>query len=158
MLEYYGMETNVTQLMSLSYLRKHNGETLIFDETISDWGSETGSPGVAAAVASQLSDLSLTSVTSADLEHSTSSHPPQESYAPKQHHKSFIRPSTTHPHLRGIKKCDPVARYHEFRQIWDSHKPPGEKSRNDLRWHIREQLLHQDLPLYEVRGAILWGL
>jgi len=34
---WYG--TNVTYLMSLSYLRKHNGETLIFDETISDWGS-----------------------------------------------------------------------------------------------------------------------
>ena len=30
-----------------------------------------------------------------------------------------------------------VGRYHEWRQLWDSHKVPGEKSRNDLRWHIR---------------------
>ena len=28
-------------------------------------------------------------------------------------------------------------RYHEFREIWDTQKPPGEEPRHTLRWHIR---------------------
>ncbi|KAL5463222.1 hypothetical protein EMCRGX_G032101 [Ephydatia muelleri] len=60
--------------------------------------------------------------------------------------RSFIRPLTTHPHLRGIRKCDPVNRYHEFRQMWEMYRAPEEQPRNKLRWHIREQLLQQDAP------------
>ncbi len=48
-----------------------------------------------------------------------------------------IRPPLSHPHTRGLRKSDPVTKYHEFRQIWETHKAPGEKSRNNLRWHIR---------------------
>ena len=123
----------------LSCARKRNGETLIFDESISDWGSgeffvfiaplfqplshtlthahthtthththththyththtthththythtpEAGSPRIVTGVASQLSNLSLTSVTSTDTEHSTLS-AQEETHAPKQQHKS----------------------------------------------------------------------
>ena len=48
-----------------------------------------------------------------------------------------IRPPLSHPHTRGLRKSDPVARYHEFRQVWETYKAPGEKNRNNLRWHIR---------------------
>ncbi|XP_019856698.1 PREDICTED: uncharacterized protein LOC105314092 isoform X2 [Amphimedon queenslandica] len=74
---------------------------------------------------------------------------PALSIPPQRQLKSFIRPAFTHPHTRGIRKNDPVQRYHEFRQMWESQKPPGEKKRNSLRWHIKEQMLCQDvLPLY----------
>lgn len=50
---------------------------------------------------------------------------------------SVIRPPLSHPHTRGLRKSDPVTRYHEFRQVWETYKAPGEKNRNGLRWHIR---------------------
>ena len=50
---------------------------------------EAGSPGIAMGVASQLSNLSLTSVTSTDTEHSTLS-AQEETHAPKQQHKSCV--------------------------------------------------------------------
>ena len=48
---------------------------------------EAGSPRIVTGVASQLSNLSLTSVTSTDTEHSTLS-AQEETHAPKQQHKS----------------------------------------------------------------------
>lgn len=48
-----------------------------------------------------------------------------------------IRPPTSHPHTRGLKKNDPVNRYHQFQHLWASYKPPGERARNSLRWSIR---------------------
>lgn len=60
--------------------------------------------------------------------------------------KSFIRPLMEHPHTRNLKKTDPVAKYFQYKQDWDSFKPPGEKNRKELRWYIREQMFYQHHP------------
>ncbi|XP_051528030.1 centriolar and ciliogenesis-associated protein HYSL1 isoform X1 [Myxocyprinus asiaticus] len=60
--------------------------------------------------------------------------------------KSFIRPVFDHPHTRNLKKTDPVAKYFQYKQDWEMFKPPGEKSRKELHWAIREQLLYQPPP------------
>uniref|UniRef100_A0A671PLW9 Hydrolethalus syndrome protein 1 homolog n=1 Tax=Sinocyclocheilus anshuiensis TaxID=1608454 RepID=A0A671PLW9_9TELE len=60
--------------------------------------------------------------------------------------KSFIRPLFDHPHTRNLKKTDPVAKYFQYKQDWEMFKPPGEKSRKELHWAIREQLMYQPPP------------
>ncbi|XP_026130463.1 FK506-binding protein 5-like, partial [Carassius auratus] len=60
--------------------------------------------------------------------------------------KSFIRPMFDHPHTRNLKKTDPVAKYFQYKQDWEMFKPPGEKSRKELHWAIREQLMYQPPP------------
>ena len=44
-----------------------------------------------------------------------------------------------------MSKCVYVIslRYHEFREIWDTQKPPGEEPRHTLRWHIRVSCIPQ---------------
>ncbi|XP_078000967.1 centriolar and ciliogenesis-associated protein HYLS1-like [Glandiceps talaboti] len=59
--------------------------------------------------------------------------------------RSFIRPSSAHPHTQNLRKTDPVTRYHLYRQSWAVHRAPGEKSRKNLRWAVREQMLQQDV-------------
>ncbi len=61
---------------------------------------------------------------------------------------AVIRPFLVHPHLRGLKRCDPVARYHEFHRLWEAQRPPGEKTRNRLRWHIRVRRVEWWFHLY----------
>nr|XP_006817026.1 PREDICTED: hydrolethalus syndrome protein 1 homolog isoform X2 [Saccoglossus kowalevskii]XP_006817027.1 PREDICTED: hydrolethalus syndrome protein 1 homolog isoform X3 [Saccoglossus kowalevskii] len=58
--------------------------------------------------------------------------------------RSFIRPGTAHPHTKNLRKTDPVTRYHLYQQSWNSYKVPGEKNRKELRWAVREQMLHKD--------------
>lgn len=59
---------------------------------------------------------------------------------------SVIRPSTAHPRARGVRRSDPVARYQQYREFWEQIKPPGERPRNALRWHIK------------VRGHVTWDI
>ncbi|XP_064403982.1 centriolar and ciliogenesis-associated protein HYLS1-like [Halichondria panicea] len=126
------------RIVTRKVLRKCNGESRVFDESLSS--SAPGSP--AKELSRQLSELSLTSVTSSEGSVRGDGSRPHIC-------KSFIRPLLVQPHMKGLKKSDPVARYHEFHKLWEAQRPPGEKSRNRLRWHIREQLLHQDVPYYE---------
>ncbi|XP_035379298.1 hydrolethalus syndrome protein 1 homolog isoform X4 [Electrophorus electricus] len=60
--------------------------------------------------------------------------------------KSFIRPVMDHPHTRNLKKNDPVAKYFQYKQDWELFKAPGERSRKELHWAIREQLMYQPPP------------
>lgn len=46
---------------------------------------------------------------------------------------------------RGRHKGDPVARYHEYRRVWEKYKAPGEKSHAQLRWNVRAQMLRKDV-------------
>ncbi|XP_028313539.1 hydrolethalus syndrome protein 1 isoform X2 [Gouania willdenowi] len=57
--------------------------------------------------------------------------------------KSFIRPIMNQ---QTIKKSDPVARYFQYKQLWDMFKCPGEADRRALRWEIKEQLAYQPPP------------
>lgn len=61
----------------------------------------------------------------------------------------ILRPSE-HPHMRNVRKSDPVARYQQFRQSWCQQRAPGEKKHNQLRWNIREQMLAQDQVIEKV--------
>ncbi|XP_077426505.1 centriolar and ciliogenesis-associated protein HYLS1 isoform X4 [Vanacampus margaritifer] len=64
--------------------------------------------------------------------------------------KSFIRPLMTQP---TIKKMDPVARYFQYKQLWDEFKLPGERDHRELRWEIRERLAYQP-PAPKVRRSL----
>ncbi|KAK7930090.1 hypothetical protein WMY93_006485 [Mugilogobius chulae] len=57
--------------------------------------------------------------------------------------KSFIRPALG---PTGPKKTDPVAKYFQYKQLWDMFKMPGENDRKALRWEIRERLAYQPPP------------
>ena len=57
---------------------------------------------------------------------------------------SFIRPRTTDSRSKGIRKTDPVSRYHQFKLEWSSNKVPGEKMHKSLRWSTREQMLQYE--------------
>lgn len=61
---------------------------------------------------------------------------------------SVILRQPRHPHIKNIKKCDPVNRYQQFRESWDAQKAPGEKNHKDLRWNVRELMLEQEV-VYE---------
>ncbi|CAJ1054143.1 Hydrolethalus syndrome protein 1-like protein [Xyrichtys novacula] len=57
--------------------------------------------------------------------------------------KSFIRP-TRNQQTR--KKTDPVAKYFQYKQIWEMFKLPGETDRRALRQEIKDQLAYQPPP------------
>lgn len=45
-----------------------------------------------------------------------------------------------------IKKTDPVAKYFQYKQLWEMFKLPGESDRRALRQEIKEQLAYQPPP------------
>ncbi|XP_051239635.1 probable serine/threonine-protein kinase kinX isoform X1 [Dicentrarchus labrax] len=57
--------------------------------------------------------------------------------------KSFIRPVMTQ---QTIKKTDPVAKYFQYKQLWEMFKLPGENDRRTLRLDIKERLAYQPPP------------
>lgn len=142
-------------------LRKHNGESLVCDE--SNYSEDSDA---ASRLEERLADLRLSPSTQHDSENEdiTRSSDTQssegmsleafESYIrtmtrtrserdlrPKP--KSFIRPVPSQP---TIKKTDPVAKYFQYKQFWEMFKTPGETDRRDLRWEIRERLAYQPPP------------
>ncbi|CAI8048191.1 hypothetical protein GBAR_LOCUS26607 [Geodia barretti] len=142
-------ETPIIITRKRKTLRKVNGEARVFEESYS---SVETSPSV-GSVASGLAELSLTSLTPTDsssssdtsLSSSTSStsfssstlskdtrRPPHRTQC-----KSFIRPATANLYTGRLKKHDPVARYHYWKEVWEKEKFPGVESRNALRWQIR---------------------
>jgi len=47
-------------------------------------------------------------------------------------------------------KHDPVQRYHDYHAEWVKHPAPGEQKRLQLRWKVREYMMHRvDLPVLE---------
>ncbi|XP_070842489.1 uncharacterized protein hyls1 isoform X1 [Chaetodon trifascialis] len=57
--------------------------------------------------------------------------------------KSFIRPVLSQ---QTMKKTDPVAKYFQYKQLWDMYKLPGETDRRGLRLEIKERLAYQPPP------------
>lgn len=55
---------------------------------------------------------------------------------------SFIRLANSHPHTKNLMKCDPVSRFHQFNKEWQRGKVPGESGHSNLRWNVRERMLH----------------
>ncbi|KAK2180626.1 hypothetical protein NP493_435g02043 [Ridgeia piscesae] len=66
--------------------------------------------------------------------------------------KALIRPMTAEPHWRNIKKCDPVTRGELYRKSWQTHRAPGEKNHNGLRWSMREHMLQHDVVVEKQPG------
>jgi hydrolethalus syndrome protein 1 len=59
---------------------------------------------------------------------------------------SFIRPNTSDPHMRNIRKVDPVNKYHKYKEFWSTVKAPGEKSHKELRWEVKAQMMYKEEP------------
>ncbi|XP_022173113.1 uncharacterized protein LOC111035697 [Myzus persicae] len=41
------------------------------------------------------------------------------------------------------KRMDPVALHQYYQTEWQNHKVPGEKNHNELRWKIRQTMIHK---------------
>lgn len=146
-------------------LRKHKGQSLVCDESVYSEDS-----AAASCLEERLADLHLSSPAQRDFETEdedvTSQSDSQssetegvsfsafESYMrgmtraqsdgdlrPKP--KSFIRPVMSQ---QTIKKTDPVAKYFQYKQLWEMFKLPGEKDRRALRLEIKERLAYQPPP------------
>lgn len=149
------------RLIKRKVLRKHKGQSLVCDESIYSEDSEG-----ASCLEERLADLHLSTAAQRESENeeltSHSESPSSESLSdgayesyvrgmsrsqsdgdirPKP--KSFIRPSLG---PTGPKKTDPVAKYFQYKQLWDMFKLPGENDRKALRWEIRERLAYQPPP------------
>lgn len=144
-------------------LRKHKGRSLVCDESVYSEDSDA-----ASSLEERLAELQLSArqdsetenqdVTgqsdTRDSESEEISMSAFESYIrgmtqthsdgdlrPKP--KSFIRPVMNQ---QTIKKTDPVAKYFQYKQLWEMFKLPGEKDRRALRSEIKERLAYQPPP------------
>ncbi|XP_056228788.1 centriolar and ciliogenesis-associated protein HYLS1 isoform X2 [Seriola aureovittata] len=158
-------DTQGRRFIKRKVLRKHKGQTLVCDESIYSEDSDA-----ASCLEDRLAELHLSTspchgsetenedVTSQS--DSRSSEPDGisltafESYIrgmtrsqsdgdlrPKP--KSFIRPVMSQ---QTIKKTDPVAKYFQYKQLWEMFKLPGEKDRRALRLEMKERLAYQPPP------------
>ncbi|XP_077965918.1 uncharacterized protein LOC120335581 [Styela clava] len=131
--------------------KQQNGESAVFDESLVADGMNENSY--------RLHDISMDDMAvSYDRERLATMLPPRphtarplgrkadQEFIHDQPLPSYIRPNTVHPHTRNIKKSDPVNRYHQYRDVWNSIKAPGEKSHKDLRWEVKAQMLYKDEP------------
>ncbi|MEE6527791.1 hypothetical protein FKM82_029424 [Ascaphus truei] len=55
--------------------------------------------------------------------------------------KSFIRPPPDSLLQRYRQRSDPVCRYQEYKQSWDTLQGALERSRKEVRWGVREQMM-----------------
>ncbi|KAK5865405.1 hypothetical protein PBY51_019681 [Eleginops maclovinus] len=146
-------------------LRKHKGQSLVCDESVYSEDSDA-----ASFLEERLDDLRLSPSAQRDFETANEDASGQsdtqsseledgsmsafESYIrgmtraksdgdlrPKP--KSFIRPVMSQ---QTLKKTDPVAKYFQYKQLWEMFKLPGESDRRAIRMEIKEQLAYQPPP------------
>ncbi|XP_017287646.1 hydrolethalus syndrome protein 1 [Kryptolebias marmoratus] len=141
-------------------LRKHKGKSHVCDESVYSEGSD-----VSSCLEERMAGLDLSTSAQKDFEaeseNGTKSSDTDgtslsafESYIrgmtrsesdgdvrPKP--KSFIRPVLSQ---QTVKKTDPVAKYFQYKQIWEMFKLPGESDRKALRREIKERLAYQPPP------------
>ncbi|MBN3289066.1 HYLS1 protein, partial [Polypterus senegalus] len=156
-------------VMKRKVLRKQNGRVLVCDESTYSEGDSVSKleEGISAVQIGSEDDDSH--VDSEDTQSSRADYHRPERERPQSafqlyrrellrsadtdgsHHlnrpKSFIRPQLDHPHTRNIKKTDPVAKYFQYKQDWETFRPPGENDRKALRWGIKEQMLYKSQPV-----------
>lgn len=155
-------EPQERRLIKRKVLRKHEGQWQVCDESVHSEDSD----GANCCLEERLVDLHLSPSAQQDVEEveqeqdqndSHSSHTERSSLCAFQ---SYLTPTLTHEDLRpkpksfirptmsqqSIKKSDPVARYFQYKQIWDMFKCPGETDRRALRWEIKERLAYQPPP------------
>uniref|UniRef100_A0A1A8G1J0 Hydrolethalus syndrome 1 n=3 Tax=Nothobranchius korthausae TaxID=1143690 RepID=A0A1A8G1J0_9TELE len=154
-------ERQLRRFIKRKVLRKHEGKSLICDESDYSEGSDAVS-----LLEEQTAELDL-STSAQDVEgEGEGGSPPQISESddfslstvepyirvmtrsqsdgdvrPKP--KSFIRPVMSQ---QNIKKTDPVTKYHQYKKIWGTFNLPGETDRNALHMEIKEKLAYQPPP------------
>ncbi|KAK3748746.1 hypothetical protein QZH41_015690, partial [Actinostola sp. cb2023] len=107
-------------------LRRKNGEARVFDESFTS--TDSGSVGTDISdIEQQLRELPLHDLRyGLDDDDSVLQEPlgyrPWEGKHASGALPSYIRPSTSHPHTRKLKKCDPVNRYRQFSREWETTK------------------------------------
>ncbi|KAJ0033461.1 hypothetical protein NQD34_000568 [Periophthalmus magnuspinnatus] len=149
------------RLIKRKVLRKYKGQSLVCDESVYSEDSEG-----ASCLEERLADIHLSTSLRHKFENeelmSHSESPSSESLSEgafesyvrgmgRSHSDSDIRPkpkSFIRPTLgpTGPKKTDPVAKYFQYKQLWDMFKMPGENDRKALRWEVRERLAYQPPP------------
>ncbi|XP_061536299.1 centriolar and ciliogenesis-associated protein HYLS1 isoform X2 [Phycodurus eques] len=172
-------DTRGRHFIKRKVLRKREGQSLVCDESIYSQISDCST-----FLQDRLSALRLheaendkASVLSDDMEgvslstfgsfvtHSTQTSS-ESDFRTKP--KSFIRPVMTQ---QTFKKDDPVAKYFQYKQLWDGVSIPGERDHRELRWEIRERLAYQPpapkarrsyvansyvIPTEKKRSALRW--
>ncbi|XP_049577265.1 centriolar and ciliogenesis-associated protein HYLS1 isoform X4 [Syngnathus scovelli] len=147
-------DTRCKHFIKRKVLRKREGQSLVCDESIYSQDSDCSS-----SLSGRLSELRLheaendkASVAAGHMEEdslstfgsfTTSSTRSRSESDFRTKPKSFIRPILTQ---QTIKKEDPVARYFQYKQLWDELKLPGEQDHRKLRWEIRERLAYRQPP------------
>ncbi|XP_013416450.1 hydrolethalus syndrome protein 1 homolog [Lingula anatina] len=136
------------KMIKRKVLRKQDGHSVI-DESYTE--SEAGDLSV---LEERLSQLPLSDPDTASEDFTTQRRYPRRPYSSRDlysrmsnddpYQKSVIWPSEGNPHTKDLRKCDPVKRYHQFKQAWQQQKAPGEKKHKGLRWDVREQMLYHD--------------
>ncbi|XP_051239637.1 centriolar and ciliogenesis-associated protein HYSL1 isoform X2 [Dicentrarchus labrax] len=158
-------DTQLRRFVKRKVLRKHKGQSLVCDESVYSEDLDA-----ASCLEERLAELHLPTAAQrgfeTENEDATSQNDTQssgtegislsafESYIrgmtraqsdagvrPKP--KSFIRPVMTQ---QTIKKTDPVAKYFQYKQLWEMFKLPGENDRRTLRLDIKERLAYQPPP------------
>lgn len=76
----------------------------------------------------------------------TKQNPQFDAFTKPNQPPSFIRPNTSDPHMRNIRKVDPVNKYHKYKEFWSTVKAPGEKSHKELRWEVKAQMMYKEEP------------
>lgn len=184
-------DTQGRRFIKRKVLRKQNGHALVCDESVYSEDSDA-----ASCLEERLAELHLSTSPQRDFETEDEDVSGQsdgqssvsdalsmssfESYVrgmtraqshgdirPKP--KSFIRPVMS----QQKKKTDPVAKYFQYKQLWDLFKAPGEKDRRGLRLEIKERLAYQPpqpkprrvlvpntyiVPTEKKRSALRWEI
>lgn len=186
-------DTQGRHFIKRKVLRKHKGQSLVCDESVYSEDS-----GTASCLEERLAQLHLATSPeqespesdNEDLDDQSDTQTSEservslsafESYMkgmtrtksdgdirPKP--KSFIRPVMSQ---QTIKKTDPVAKYFQYKQLWEMFKLSGEKDRRALRSEIKQRLTYQPpapkprrvyvpntyiVPTEKKRSALRWKI
>ncbi|XP_048737189.1 centriolar and ciliogenesis-associated protein HYSL1-like [Ostrea edulis] len=133
--DFSGSESG-SRMMKRKVLRKKTDGSKVIDESFTE--SESGS------VLDINERLRLLGIDTDRPRTAPAAEPPYRLSPDDPRPASVILRPSEHPHMRNVRKSDPVARYQQFRQSWCQQRAPGEKKHNQLRWNIREQMLAQD--------------
>lgn len=124
-------------------LRRRNGRSVIteelveipsiFDTSYPENENLNSSKSFSSDDLSYKSNSSTGSVTVLSPESSIKSSPSTFSLSSRS---TSLRISNTRK-----KKSDPVAMYNYYKKFWDNFKPPGENTRDRLRWAVRDKML-----------------
>uniref|UniRef100_A0A3Q3AK30 HYLS1 centriolar and ciliogenesis associated n=1 Tax=Kryptolebias marmoratus TaxID=37003 RepID=A0A3Q3AK30_KRYMA len=136
-------------------LRKHKGKSHVCDESVY-------SEDVSSCLEERMAGLDLSTSAQKDFEAESENGTKSSDTdgTSLSAFESYIRGMVRNVNLPGfeifiirpvlsqqtVKKTDPVAKYFQYKQIWEMFKLPGESDRKALRREIKERLAYQPPP------------